>query len=981
DGNANDIYVYGRDTFILLYGDVSVPIILQGPPSYVFYEKSDHSHDDAEILEFADYSWQSKAQKASPQDFTQGDLTGDGTADLLIRGRGQYDTALLVNGKLVQDGADLVPAYLGDIDSDGRIYTRGKGWSASPVVNGNLSDRNQAISLAGGKLSVAGKFYVYNASSTLVPDAGTAAATSNVPAPPAPIYAQPTLNAQDQQTMDSLGILSGQFKVNESGAATYNLPLKLPQGTAGVAPDVSIGYSSQSGDGLLGLGWSLNAGGAISRCRQTLQVDKAALPISWSSVDRYCLNGQRLLLVSGNYGMADSQYKTEIDTQITVTQKGGSGSADYFEVKAKDGSTSIYGVSGTDSSEEKGYPTSTASCTTVASNGSCADKVMSWNLTQFSDRVGNKIQYVYENGTNTDQKSYRLNSIKYAFANGQSNARIQFNYEEGKKETSLAAGYQFYRDSRLASVETYQTIGGENLLRKYSFNYNGDLTKTFTDERDRLTSIVECSAESCLPPLRLTWGDNLMLYPVTRSVDLKAGFYIDSSFGPNYLDVNGDGRMDFVTLDSSTGDKKYRMRYAVQGADGNFNWGTLTNGATSTSMVSFDISTTGQENFQPHQLRMRTHPVDVNNDGRSDVIVYRKESWGGVTWDLYLATPTPNAFPNDWSLVYKTSAEFPLPFGANGLSNNGNGVQFGDVDSDGLIDAFFTENDRIYVSLLKRDTSSPNVNLPYKYQMPVDRGSAAGVDSFKLIPGGDFNGDGRLDFIGTTRTISSNGSSCSATGIVKVFYQDTQSSFSRVETISSQQSFVNSNSWVPCTAFLAGKETYPENISFADVNADGAVDVVWTLTNADNTFSKFYVNFGDGKGGFAALQTYTLSRGGARNIQFSDRNSNGKIEAIVTYKNERRMYIYEWNNGAFPSSPAEVDPTSTDSGTSTQFFDVNADATLDRVESTVDKVTFYHGEKALTNGLVTSFTTGRGIKTAVQYEPLGTTPNYTKISN
>ncbi|HMY38239.1 MAG TPA: Ig-like domain-containing protein, partial [Marinagarivorans sp.] len=116
DGNANDIYVYGRDTFILLYGDVSVPIILQGPPSYVFYEKSDHSHDDAEILEFADYSWQSKAQKASPQDFTQGDLTGDGTADLLIRGRGQYDTALLVNGKLVQDGADLVPAYLGDID-------------------------------------------------------------------------------------------------------------------------------------------------------------------------------------------------------------------------------------------------------------------------------------------------------------------------------------------------------------------------------------------------------------------------------------------------------------------------------------------------------------------------------------------------------------------------------------------------------------------------------------------------------------------------------------------------------------------------------------------------------------------------------------------------------------------------------------------------------------------------------------------------
>src|SRR5689334_1624283 len=41
--------------------------------------------------------------------------------------------------------------------------------------------------------------------------------------------------------------LSGQFAVNQTGAATYAIPIALPLGTAGVSPSLSLEYNSHSG--------------------------------------------------------------------------------------------------------------------------------------------------------------------------------------------------------------------------------------------------------------------------------------------------------------------------------------------------------------------------------------------------------------------------------------------------------------------------------------------------------------------------------------------------------------------------------------------------------------------------------------------------------------------------------------------------------------------------------------------------------------
>lgn len=45
--------------------------------------------------------------------------------------------------------------------------------------------------------------------------------------------------------------VSGSFDIGPIGNATYNIPIDLPPGTAGLQPNISIVYNSFSGDGIM----------------------------------------------------------------------------------------------------------------------------------------------------------------------------------------------------------------------------------------------------------------------------------------------------------------------------------------------------------------------------------------------------------------------------------------------------------------------------------------------------------------------------------------------------------------------------------------------------------------------------------------------------------------------------------------------------------------------------------------------------------
>ena len=205
-----------------------------------------------------------------------------------------------------------------------------------------------------------------------------------VPKPPKPIVTAPgdVVSGTEQKAMDKVGTLAGEFRVAESGAATYRIALPLPAGTAGATPSLGLQYNSQRGNGLLGIGWTLDGLSAISRCRQTFAQDGKAQPLTFMDKDRFCLDGQRLLLTDDSpaqtYGAPNSKYKTEIDGFLTVTAKDGSaGQPDYFEVVRKDGSVSRYGATGVSAAEQRVYNR----------GGTAVDKVLTWALQEVRDSV------------------------------------------------------------------------------------------------------------------------------------------------------------------------------------------------------------------------------------------------------------------------------------------------------------------------------------------------------------------------------------------------------------------------------------------------------------------------------------------------------------------------------------------------------------------------------------------------------------------
>ncbi len=118
------------------------------------------------------------------------------------------------------------------------------------------------------------------------------------------------------------GRTRGYASVSDTGQATYSIPLFTPPGTNGMAPQLSLNYSSGAGNGLFGVGWSLSGLSGISRCASTWAQDGLARDPRNDYQDRFCLDGQKLRLVSGVYGQAGSTYSTEIESFSRITAQG-----------------------------------------------------------------------------------------------------------------------------------------------------------------------------------------------------------------------------------------------------------------------------------------------------------------------------------------------------------------------------------------------------------------------------------------------------------------------------------------------------------------------------------------------------------------------------------------------------------------------------------------------------------------------------------
>ena len=201
-----------------------------------------------------------------------------------------------------------------------------------------------------------------------------------------------------------VGAIGGTVDISALGGATYTIPIQVPDGVGGMQPNLSIVYNSQSGNGLLGWGWNLGGLSAITRVGQTPYHDNNVTGVSFTYLDRFALDGQRLRPLNGaTNGLDGTEYRTEVDGMMKIksfnrrdSESGGDISPACFRVWTPDGRVLEYGSS--TSNEAKVF----------YRDGDGTQHTAIWLLRRVEDEYGNYMEYHYRIG----EHDYRLLGVE-----------------------------------------------------------------------------------------------------------------------------------------------------------------------------------------------------------------------------------------------------------------------------------------------------------------------------------------------------------------------------------------------------------------------------------------------------------------------------------------------------------------------------------------------------------------------------------------
>lgn len=321
---------------------------------------------------------------------------------------------------------------------------------------------------------------------------------------------QPDASILSIDKSKEVGTIVGTVDVTETGSANYVIPIEVPKGIAGLEPSVSIAYNSQFANGLMGYGWNVAAFSAISRCGKSYYYDNTTEAPQLSNSDNLMLDGQRLLLISGQNLVNGAKYRMEYDPFTDITYKTVN-SIPSFVIRTKDGMTKVFGS------------TSDSNIETVNGN------TLFWVLSKVTDKNGNEINYKYQEIVNNGE--FYLTKIEYA-----GNRSIEFAYEiRSDKQKTYFAGTVINNNKILKSISTYIS---QTRIKQYQFNYINDGIYS------KLIELIEV-------------GQNNKQYNSTvvnyGSSEAQQDEYFSNlsqkreGNKPLFADFNGDGKADFLS--------------------------------------------------------------------------------------------------------------------------------------------------------------------------------------------------------------------------------------------------------------------------------------------------------------------------------------------------------------------------------------------------------------------------------------------------
>ncbi|MCF6185296.1 MAG: FG-GAP-like repeat-containing protein, partial [Bacteroidales bacterium] len=473
--------------------------------------------------------------------------------------------------------------------------------------------------------------------------------------------------------------------------------------------------NSQSGDGMLGKGWKIGGFSAITRIPATLYHDGFVDGVDFDANDRFALDGQRLIAVSGSYGAHNTEYRTENETfsKIKSYYTSGNGPLKFF-VETKSGIKMQYAYT-ENSRIHAGSPN--------------VNSVMYWLLNKVYDTKGNyyTITYKEENG-----EFYPI-EINYTGHNNDLAPynKIKFLYTR-KTDQSIAyvAGSEFKSTVLLSDIKIYNN---EHLIRKYSFKYNFNMFSRLSE-----IQLYE-SRNSKINTTKIQWNEKsekfYSFYPGGESIIW---------WNYNLLlqnDLNNDGVSDFIYFIPSTfKNKTTRIESMVASTEFNGEYLTANTGdfygnGKNEVLVVRNKNNKGNEDskgskyfylYKPEKPFFIEHKIltakidghlevgDFNGDGKTDFMFEN----------------------NKYIKIYRVGANSAIHYLTFSKIKKIKKIKTADFNGDGISDIFVISGKKPYLRIY--DVSGQTQNLIYSSDI-IEKN-----DRFNLA---DFNGDGKTDIL------------------------------------------------------------------------------------------------------------------------------------------------------------------------------------------------------------------------------------------
>lgn len=680
-----------------------------------------------------------------------------------------------------------------------------------------------------------------------------------------PLNTFSSLSSKTINTNLPVGATVGEASVTHNGAATYSIPIVVPQGTNGVIPSLSLTYSSQSGNGSMGPGWGIGGLSAITRSGQSIYFDDKTTAVNFTSSDRFYLDGTRLIKRSGTYGNNNSTYRTESENFADISSHGSmEGSPEWFKVERKDGTVMEYG--------------NRSDARFLNQNNT---EVLIWRINRIQYPDGNYIEFYWI----SDDRDNRIYEVKYT----------------GNVNTGLAPYnvIRFHYKVRTDQKTTYES--GSSILSRYLLDRvevkaesstvkNYQLVYSFDNYRSILNSVTEKGSDgSSLNSTIFKYG-NQPSHLSTSSTSVFAGTSVDLFSG----DFDGDGYSDILAAPYAYNENGIRYNTHLK----------VYKRTSTSSTISQFYSTSLPSDFRvvngissPNAYNFMTS--DFTGDGKDDIMTLKVRIEGSQSWrklkQLKLYQHTGTSFgsttyspPASYDIIHPSWKYFyPGDFDGDGaadyitfLSNAGGYKAFVSFPSKGIFNqemsgmgsgtypgSSWVTSDYIYVIDFDGDGKKELMRIKdsntYIYSFSPSGNSLTGSVIYQSgfptkwhrLYFGDFNGDGKTDFL--TRTSQTSNSASWHTAL------STGTGF-----VSHPFSFSN-------TPDITG--TYSDDkLVVADFNGDGLMDILHGWNHTSNATIGMYYSRGDDFHyetnsfstllGFVPLVTYDLNGDGRTDL-------------------------------------------------------------------------------------------------------------------